>query len=98
MYLKSSGRKPDEGRDLAELRVFAEVVADQIRQEGVDGLVVRDARARRVGDRDVAFAVDVDEARHAELAVAAEGERVEEAVVDAAVDHVDAAGCPRWCA
>ncbi len=43
----------------------------------------------RVGQRHVALAVHVDQPRHAEEAAAAEGERIEEVVVDPAVDHVD---------
>ena len=72
------------------MRLLVEVEADQVRHEGVDRLVVGDAGARRVRERDVAGAVGVHQARDAERAVAPEGERVEEVVVDAPVDHVDA--------
>ena len=58
--------------------------------ERIDRLVVGDAGADRVGERDVAGAVGVQQPRHAEQAVGPEGERVEEVVVDAPVDDVDA--------
>ncbi len=78
------------GRHVAEDRLLAEVVADHLRHVAVDGLVVGDARAGRVRERDVAGAVGVEEPGRAEHRVLAEDQRVEELVVDAAVDHVDA--------
>jgi hypothetical protein len=54
----------------------------------VDRLVVGDAGADGVGQRHVAGAVGVEQARHAEHGILAEGQRIEEVVVDAAVDHV----------
>ena len=69
-------------------RLLGEVVADDVGQVGVDELVVGDAVADRVGQRDVAGAGGVDQAGAAEHRVGAEVHRVEELVVDAAVDHV----------
>ena len=57
----------------------------------VDGLVVRQAYADAVGEANVAESVGVDEPGHAQDGVAAEADRIEELVVHAAVDHVDAA-------
>ncbi len=51
------------GVDVAEHRLLVEVVADQVGQVGVDELVVGDAVADRVGERDVAGAGGVDQAR-----------------------------------
>ena len=76
------------GVDVAEHRLLAEVVADEVRQVGVDELVVGHAVADGVGEGDVAGAGRVDEAGHAEHRVGAEVHRVEELVVDAPVDHV----------
>ena len=73
---------------MREHRLLAEVVADQVGQVGVDELVVGDAVADRVGDRHVAGARGVHQARAAEQRVGAEVHRVEELVVDPAVDHV----------
>ena len=74
---------------MVEDRLLAEVEADHLGHVRVDRLVVGDAGADRVRERDVAGAVGVHQARHAEQAVVAEDERVEEVVVDAAVDDVD---------
>ena len=67
-----------------------EVEADHVRHERIDRLVVGDAGADRVGQRHLAGAVGGEQARHAEHRIGAEGERIEEIVVDAAIDHVDA--------
>ncbi len=83
---------------VGEDRLLAEVVADEVGQVGVDELVVGDAVADRVRDRDVAQARAVSMARAAEHRVGAELQRVEELVVDPAVDHVDPGRAARWCA
>ena len=74
---------------LAEDRVFAEVIFDDLGHERIDPLVVRHARPQGVGQADLARPVRGDQPGHAELAVAPEGERVEVIVVDPPVDHVD---------
>ena len=51
------------GRHVAEDRLLAEVVADHLRHVAVDRLVVGDAGAGRVRERDVARAVGVEQAR-----------------------------------
>ena len=56
----------------------------------VDRLVVGDAGAERIGDRDAAGAVGAHEAGNAEQRVGAELERVDEVVVEAAVDGMGA--------
>ena len=76
------------GLDVGEQRLLAQVVADHVGHVGVDALVVGDAGAGRVGDGDVAEPVGVEEAGGAELRIGAEGQGVDEVVVDAAVDHV----------
>ena len=68
-----------------------EVVVDDVGDVGVEGLVVCDAGAEGVGQGDVACAVGVEETGDAEDGVGAEGHRVDEVVVDAAVDDIDAA-------
>ena len=84
------GVPQEVGGHAGEDRFGAEVVADELRHVGVHRLVVGDPVADRVGDRDVAGAGRAHEAGHAEDRVAAEHDGVEERVVDAAVDHVDA--------
>jgi hypothetical protein len=76
--------------DVLEDRLLAEVEADHLRHIRIDRLVVGDAGADGVDDRDGAGAVGAHEARHAEQRVGAELERVHEVVVDPAVDRVDA--------
>ena len=78
------------GLHVRQDRVLGEVVPDEVGQVGVDELVVGDAVADRVRDRHVAEARREQEAGRAEHRVGAELQRVEELVVDAAVDHVDA--------
>ena len=78
-----------EGVDVGQQRLFAQVVLDHGRHIGVDELVVADAVADRAGDHDVAGARGVDQTRHPEHRVGAELQRVQEVVVDAAVDDVD---------
>ena len=77
------------GFDVRQDRLFAEVVLDDPWNVGVDDLVVRDAGPDRVGEGDVARAVGVHQARHAERRVGPEDQRVEEVVVYPPVDHVD---------
>ena len=76
------------GVDVADHRVLGQVVADQVRHVGVDELVVGHAVADRVGERDVAGPRRVDQPRAPEHRVGQEVHRVEELVVDPAVDHV----------
>ncbi len=78
------------GVDVLQDRLLGEVVPDQVGHVRVEQLVVGDAVAHRVGDGDVAQARGEHEAGSPEHRVGAELQRVEEVVVDAAVDHVDA--------
>ena len=83
------GLPADAGVDVRQNRVLPQIVADDPRHVGVDRLVVGDAGADRVGQRDMAGAIGPHQPRHAERAVGAERFGVEEVVVDAAVDDVD---------
>ena len=78
--------------DVLEDRLLGEVVADEVGHVRVEQLVVGDAVADRVRDRDVAEPRREHETRGAEHRVGAELQRIEELVVDAAVDDVDALG------
>ena len=82
------GIAAEMGLDVGEQRLLAQVVANHVRHVGVDTLVVGNPGSRRVGDRHVAELVGVEEAGRAELRIGTEGQRVDEIVVDAAVDHV----------
>ena len=83
------GTRHEEGFDVFEDGFFREVVLDDVGDVGVESLVVGDAGAEGVGEGDVAGAVRIEEAGDAEDGVAAEGEGVDEVVVDAAIDDVD---------
>ena len=76
------------GVDVLQDRLLVEVVAHEVGEVGVGQLVVGHPVADRVGDRHVACACGVEQSRATEQRVAAEVHRVEELVVDPAVDHV----------
>ena len=76
--------------DVSEDGIFAEIVANDGRDVGVESLVVRDAGSDGVGQDDVAGTVGVEEAWDTEIRVATEAERIEEVVVNTAIDDVDA--------
>ncbi len=80
------------GRHVLQDRLLAEIELHDRRHVAVDRLVVGDAGADRVGERDVAGLIGRHQPRHAERRIRPEGERIEEIVVDAAIDHVDALG------
>ena len=75
-------------RDVLEDRLLVEVEADHLRHVVVDRLVVGDAGADRVRDRDRARAVGAHQPRDAEQRIGAELERVDEVVVEPPVDRV----------
>ena len=86
------------GGDVLEDRLLAQVEADHLGDVVVDRLVVGDARADRVGDRHRAGAVGADEPGNPEQRVGAELERVDEVVVEPAVDRVHPLQTARSCA
>ena len=83
------------GRHVRQDRVLVEVVADHARDEVVHDLVVDDTRPDRVREADVAAAIGLHQAGHAQHRVRPEHLRVEEVVVDPAVDHVHLLQAPR---
>jgi hypothetical protein len=76
-------------RNVIQDGVLAEIELDPARHVDVHRLVVGDAGSKRVGKRDAAGADHREQARHAEHGVGAEGQRIHEEIVDAAVDDVD---------
>lgn len=78
-----------EGVDVGQQRFLAEVVLDDRGHVGVDELVVADPVADGAGDHHVAGARGVEDAGHPEHRIRFELHRIQEVVVDAAVDHVD---------
>lgn len=84
--------------DIGENRVLREVVADHLGDEGVDPLVVGDPGSDAVGERDVSGAIGVYESGNPEDAVVPESERIEEVIVDPAVNDVSSFSGRVWCA
>jgi hypothetical protein len=78
----------DVRANVFENRLLAEVVADHVRHEGVDRLVVGDSGARGVRKGHGAAPIRRKKASAAERGVGSEDDRVEVVVVDAPVDHV----------
>ena len=77
-------------------RLLGQVEADHVLDERIDRLVVGDAGADGVGQRDVAGAVGLHQVGHAEQAVGPERLGIEEVVVEPAVDDVDPLRARAW--
>ena len=80
------------GRNVLQDRLGAEIELHDLRHVAVDRLVIGDAGADRIGERDIAGMVGGHQPGHAEGGIGTEVERVEEVVVDAPIDHVDPLG------
>ena len=76
--------------DVADDGRLAEIEADHLGDVGVDRFVVGDAGADGIGDGDAAGAIGGEQAGDAEHGVGAEHQGIEEVIVDAAVDDIDA--------
>ena len=74
---------------LGRIDIFAKIILDDLRHVGVNHLVVGDACARRVGQRHAAGPVGLASSRARPASNRRETLRVEEVVVDAAVNHID---------
>jgi hypothetical protein len=77
------------GRHVLQDRLLAEIELHDLGHVGIDRLVVGDAGAEGVHDVDAAGAQGAEQAGNAEEGVGTHRQRVEERVVDPAVDHVD---------
>ena len=82
------------GGNVGQDRLFALVVADHVRDVGVDDFVIGHAVAWGIGERDAAISVGFHQSRDAEEGIGAEGFGIEEIIVHAAVDDVDAFETP----
>ena len=78
------------GRHILEERLLAKIEFYDLGHVTVDRLVVGDAGADGIGERDGAGLISRHQAGYAQRAVGPEDQRIEEVVVDAAIDHVDA--------
>ena len=80
------------GRHVVQDRLFAEIKADHFRHIGIDRLVVGNAGAYGVRQRDIPGLISLQNTRHAQGGIRTEGERIHEIVVNAAIDDIDALG------
>ena len=78
------------GLDVLQQRLLSQIEADHFRHKGIDRLVVGHARARGRTDRHPARAIDIHQPRNAQHRIGAEAQRIQEGIVDPAIDHIDA--------
>jgi hypothetical protein len=76
--------------DVGQNRLLGQVEADDRRQIGVYRFVVGNPGADRVHDADVAGAIRIEQAGHAEMRIGSECQRIQEVVVHPAIDDVHA--------
>ena len=69
-------------------RILIEVIFDHLGHEIIHHLVVGDAGADGVGQRDVAGAISVHQAGHAEHRITAEHRRINKIIIHAAINHM----------
>jgi hypothetical protein len=75
---------------VAQNRVLAQVVADELGDISVNSLVVRHAVPHRIRQRHIPRAIRIHQSRHAQHRILPEDQRIQEVVVNAAVDHIHA--------
>ena len=78
------------GRHVVQQGFLTEIEADHLGHIGIDRLVVGDAGANGIGQRHATGAIGREQAGNAEHRILAENQRIEEIVVEAAIDHVNA--------
>ena len=81
----------DESFHIRQNRIFAEVVANDCGHVGVSCLIVGDSRSYSVHQRHISGAICVEQSGNTEARVGAEAQRIDEVVIDAAIDHIHAA-------
>ena len=69
-------------------RRFIQIKTDHVRDIGVNRLIVGHTGPDGIGQRDIARLVGLQDARHAERGIRTEGERIEEVVIDPAINHI----------
>src|SRR6185437_15055724 len=76
------------GRHVLQDRLFAKVEFYDVRHVGIDRLIVGDAGAHGIGERDVAGGIGRHQPGYAERGIGPEGQGIEEVVVDPTIDDV----------
>ncbi len=69
-------------------RVFVQVILDDIWHIGIDDLVIGHSGTRGIGQANIAFQPGLHQAFHTQDRFRVEYRRIQELVIDAAVDHV----------
>ena len=77
------------GRHVLEDRVLVEIIFDHVRHEIIHHLVVGDARADGIGERNISRAIRVNKPGHAQHRIFSENRRVEKIIVNAPVNDVN---------
>ena len=77
------------GRNVGQNDVLTEIKLDHLWYVSIDGLIVSNSCARRVDQCYPAVAIHIHQSADADRRVGPQGARVEEVIVDAAVDHID---------
>src|ERR1700694_3650544 len=75
---------------IGQYRLFAQVIANDRGNEGVNGLIVGDAASDSIRQIYIASAIGIEESGNAQAGVVAETERIHKIVIDAPVDDVNA--------
>ena len=88
--LQIFGIPTDAGRHVVEDRLFAQVVLDDLRNVRVNRLIIGDAGPGSIRERDSSFAINVHQTGNSERRIGAKRLGIEERVVDAPIDHIDA--------
>ncbi len=78
------------GGHVRDDRLLIQVVTDHVRHEGVDHLVVGHAGTRCIGEANLAIAPGSHQTGHAQSGIGTEYLRVQEIVVNAAINHIHA--------
>src|SRR5262245_27418398 len=78
------------GRHVLEDRLLTQIKSNDLGHETVHRLVIGDTRANRIGKRQIACLISRHQTRYSKRGVGAEGEWIDEVVINAPVDNVNA--------
>ena len=82
----------DVGGHIGKDRVFTGVIPDHFRDVGIDDLVVPDPGAGGIGHGHPPFFINFHDPGNAQHGIRTEGPRIDEIVVDPAIEHIDPHG------
>jgi len=79
----------DIGRHIWQDRFFIQVVFDDLGDISINHLVIRHPASRRIGQCDVPGLIGSHETRHPQQRILAKNFRIEEVVINPAIDDID---------